>query len=63
MPSMNNKIVTVKITRGELVDLMIACTVIGNAQDTGEKWKRLHDKLHEQLGVYDLKQISKEEKK
>lgn len=48
----NQKTVTVKITRHELCDLCLACTVL--AQDENrEKWAALHDKLREILKEFD----------
>lgn len=52
----NSRTVTVKITRRELVDLLIACTACSeNANDPANKWNKLHDKLREQLALFDLK--------
>ena len=45
----NDKTVTVKLTRGELCRLLILITGIGE----GESWKRLHDKLRDQLEAFD----------
>jgi len=45
---------TVSITRGEICDLLIACTTAQfTANDGGKKWARLHDKLKQQLDDLD----------
>lgn len=56
----NQRNVTVKITRGELCRLMLACTTLANDSDMessgfrqGELWRDLHDKLEEQLNRHD----------
>lgn len=52
----NFRTVTVKITRRELVDLLIACNACSeNVNDPANKWNKLHDKLREQLALFDLK--------
>ena len=50
----NEKTVNVKISRGELIDLMILCAV---HMDDAEKWGKLNQKLHEQLKAYDAKHL------
>lgn len=56
----NQRNVTIKITRGELCRLMLACTTLANDSDfqstgfrVGEHWRELHDKLEEQLKEHD----------
>lgn len=56
----NQRNVTVKITRGELCRLMLACTTLANDSDMdgsgfkpGDRWRDLHDKLEEQLNKHD----------
>lgn len=45
---------TIKITRGEMCDLLLACTnAEHSANDGGQKWARLHDKIKEQLEELD----------
>ena len=54
----NSKTVTVKITRFELVELMMACTLIQCDSDTESSkqyWGGLHDKLEKQLKDFDTK--------
>ena len=52
----NEKIVTVKIKRIELCDLLLACTALDDVTDeTTKKWAKLHDKLKEILDDYDSK--------
>lgn len=59
--SLNQRTVTVKISRIELCDLLLACTSAQyQANDGGEKWKRLHDKLKSQLDDFDKKIEEKE---
>ena len=54
---LNQKTVTIKMKRIELCDLILACTnAMQNANDGGEKWKKLHDMLKEQLDAFDEKQ-------
>lgn len=48
----NQKTVTVKITRHELCDLLIATQAL---EDHAEKWAALHDKLLAQLEAFDAK--------
>lgn len=47
--TINDKTVTVKLTRGELCRLLILITGMGEE----ESWKRLHDKLRDQLEAFD----------
>ena len=56
----NLRNVTVKINRGELCRLILACTLLANDSDfqskgfrVGELWRDLHDKLEEQLKEHD----------
>lgn len=51
--TINDKTVTVKITRGELCRLMLLCTTASLVE--GKQWKELHDKLQDQLIVNDRK--------
>lgn len=52
----NSRTVTVKITRRELIDLLIACNAVAyHADPAPNKWHKLHDKLREQLALFDLK--------
>ena len=53
---LNSKTVNVKITRHELIDLMLACTVLSNGENR-TKWVDLHDKLEIVLKDFDSKQI------
>ncbi len=48
----NERTVTVRITRLELLDLMLACAVIAEETDAG-KWMSLHGKLSEILNKFD----------
>ena len=55
--SNNQKTVTVKITRDELINLLL-CTMNAFAQEPRpKKWLTLHNKLHEQLKQYDSKHM------
>ena len=52
----NQRNMTVKITRGELCRLLLACSTVANSfegADAKETWKNLHDKLAEQLAEHD----------
>lgn len=57
--SYNQRTVTLKISRLELCDLLIATTSIANSLEkdghTARKWRSLHDKLQEQLTAFDKK--------
>ena len=54
--SNNQKTVSVKITRCELIDLLLACTEIEYSQEQRpNKWTSLHRKLYDQLKQYDSK--------
>ena len=57
--SYNSRTVTVKMTRIELCDLLIATTSIAQGLEaeghTANKWHTLHDKLREQLDAFDEK--------
>jgi len=45
---------TLKVNRLEICDLLLACLAARElANDGGEKWNRLHDKLKEQLKELD----------
>ena len=56
--SNNQKTVSVKITRSELIDLLLACTEIEYAQEQRpNKWTALQHKLFEQLKQYDSKHM------
>lgn len=56
----NQKTVTIKLKRRNVIDMMLASTEIqGAAQkagESGEKWVYLHDVLKEQLEAFDRKQ-------
>lgn len=66
----NQRTVTVKMTRKDLCDLLIACTSSNfsareMARERGEEvtethWKRLHDLLERQLADHDKKYEEKE---
>lgn len=58
----NEKIVTVKIKRIELCDLLLACTALDDVIDENTtKWAKLHDKLKEILDDFDSKQEDEED--
>lgn len=50
----NGSTINVKITRLELIDLMIACNSL-DFEVGGKKWNALHDKLSAILEVEDAK--------
>nr|DAH24690.1 MAG TPA: hypothetical protein [Caudoviricetes sp.] len=55
--SLNARPVNVKISRLDLCDLMLACTVLDTETDTeNTKWEKLHDKLEAILNEFDEKQ-------
>ena len=55
----NQRTVSVKLTRIEVCDLLIATTSIAQQLKkeghTASKWEALHDKLSEQLTAFDAK--------
>lgn len=50
----NEKTVNVKISRGQLIDLILLCDV---HMDDAKKWGKLSQKLYEQLEAYDAKHL------
>ncbi len=52
----NQRTITLKLTRIEVIDLMIACTAVSEAS-CAEKWDKLHDKLEEYVIALDEKCI------
>lgn len=54
----NERTVTVKLTRHELIDLMLLCAV---HMDEAEKWKFLNQNLYEQLKNHDAKHLDDKE--
>lgn len=52
---LNERAVSIKITRKELIDLMLLCTA---HYSDGQKWNDLHEKLKEQLEQFDNKYIA-----
>ena len=57
--SYNSRTMTVKMTRIELCDLLIATTSVAHSLEseghTANKWHTIHDKLLEQLEAFDEK--------
>lgn len=51
---LNQRTVTVKITRSELISLMLACTSLSQGENR-ERWKELHAKLKVILDDFDEK--------
>ena len=55
---LNKKTMTIKLRRGDVCDLLLACSYVGkNADGDGEKWKKLHGLLMEQLEAFDAKVV------
>ena len=50
----NQKPMTVKLTRRDVCDLLLACTAIEIETDQ-QRWRDLHDKLTAQLDAFDEK--------
>ena len=48
----NERSVTIKITRHELIDLLLLCAAQTN---NAKKWDDLHKKLYEQLKIFETK--------
>lgn len=53
----NEKNINVKLTRHELIDLLLLC---GAHEKDAEKWGTLHNKLYDQLKSYDEKHLDEE---
>lgn len=55
----NQRTVTIKLKRGYVVDLLLACLRCAEAAkeggERGTKWDYLHDTLREQLDAFDKK--------
>ena len=55
----NQKTVTIKLKRGYVIDLLLACLRCAEAAaaggESGAKWDYLHDELREQLDAFDKK--------
>ncbi len=56
---LNQRTVTLKLKRRDVVDLLIACAECGAAEE-GSKWALLHDAIKQQLTNFDEKQEDKE---
>ena len=57
----NQRTVTVKVTRHELIDLCLACSAIAEETDA-VKWRALYEKLEAQLSAFDEKLKEEKEK-
>lgn len=61
MDTLNGKTVTLRITRSEVIDLMVACLLCSDELEadfqTHEKWDLLHAKLERQLLEFDKKHV------
>ena len=53
----NERTVTVKLTRKELIDLALLCACAAQAKDA-KKWNELHEKLYKQLKTFDEKHFN-----
>lgn len=53
----NERTVTVKLTRGELIDLTLLCNCAVQTRDA-KKWLELHEKLYKQLKAFDEKHFN-----
>ncbi len=51
----NESVVTLKLKRIELCDLLMACWAADKVSEGAEKWMTLHDKLDEILKDFDEK--------
>ena len=56
MKALNQKTMSVKLSRSNVCDLMIACAWAARDGD-GEKWKKLHDILREQVEAFDERSV------
>lgn len=61
MDTLNDKTVTLRITRSEVIDLMVACLLCSSELEADfqrhDKWDLLHDKLEHQLLDFDKKHM------
>lgn len=56
MMTLNQRTVTLKLTRSEVCDLLIACTAIDRStNDDNTKWSTLHDHIKLILDAFDEK--------
>lgn len=57
--TLNGLNMTLRITRGEVIDLMVACLLFSDELEADfqshEKWDQLHEKLERQLLEFDKK--------
>lgn len=53
----NERNLSVKLTRHELIDLLLLCS---HHEPDAEKWGKLHNKLYNQLKSYDEKHFDEE---
>lgn len=53
---LNLKTVHLKMKRGELCDLLLACTVLADCTENTRKWDELHEKLKQIIDDFDAKQ-------
>lgn len=52
----NQKTVTLKLTRHDVCDLLLACSALDKSTDENtKKWNELHDKLKDILDDFDSK--------
>ncbi len=55
----NQKNVTLKLTRIELCDLLIACNTCADLSNA-EKWAKLHDKIDNIISEFDKENLKEE---
>ena len=60
MVTKNNRTVTLKMTRAEVIDIMLLCNTIAyQLQQTDpssmKKWDHIHNKIYDQLKQHDKK--------
>ena len=58
----NEKIVTLKLRRIDVCDLLLACSLI-SAESDAQKWDKLHEKLKQILDDFDEANFKEEEEK
>ena len=60
MINYNDRTVTLKLTRREVCELLLACSCCGMVAEEGasvEMWRRIHVKVNEQLNEFDEKNL------
>lgn len=52
---LNMQTITIKLERTKVIDLMLACSLVGASDGAGRKWGYLHDELKAAVDAADEK--------